>query len=186
MDQKPTQFYIRTSRKMRKSTMTGFGQYPDSVFKEQVRTFKTGQEDLFFVSRTLKISILKWWSRPGGQDSSTSAARAWLMCLTRSVSHWSRQITWPEYWPLISRGCHLLMILAIIVRCGVWWSLTRRRVSRWWPGWVSVTCDQSGISILTIDQSQVSMDNESSENWWDTVDLTKLILACNKISYPDL
>ena len=26
------------------------------------------------------------------------------------------------------------------------------------------------------------MDNESSENWWDTVDLTKLILACNKIS----
>ena len=25
-----------TSRKMRKSTMTGFGQYPDSVFKEQV------------------------------------------------------------------------------------------------------------------------------------------------------
>lgn len=28
----------------------------------------------------------------------------------------------------------------------------------------------------------VSMDNESSENWWDTVDLTKLILACNKIS----
>ena len=60
MDQKPTQFYIRTSRKMRKSTMTGFGQYPDSVFKEQVRTFKTGQEDLFFVSRTLKISILRW------------------------------------------------------------------------------------------------------------------------------
>ena len=42
--------------------------------------------------------------------------------------------------------------------------------------------DQSGISILNIDQSQVSMDNESSENWWDTVDLTKLILACNKIS----
>ena len=32
-------FYIMTSRKMRKSTMTGFGQYPDSVFKEQVRTF---------------------------------------------------------------------------------------------------------------------------------------------------
>ena len=29
-----------TSRKMRKSSMTGFGQYPDSVFKEQVRTFR--------------------------------------------------------------------------------------------------------------------------------------------------
>ena len=25
-----------TSRKLRKSPMTGFGQYPDSVFKEQV------------------------------------------------------------------------------------------------------------------------------------------------------
>ena len=49
-----------------------------------------------------------------------------------------------------------------------------------------MTVDQSETSILTIDQSQVSMDNESSENWWDTVDLTKLILACNKISYPDL
>ena len=27
-----------------------------------------------------------------------------------------------------------------------------------------------------------SMDQENSDNWWDTVDLTKLILACNKIS----
>ena len=45
-----------------------------------------------------------------------------------------------------------------------------------------VTSDQSEASNLIIDQSQVSMDNESSENWWDTVDMTKLILACNKIS----
>ena len=42
--------------------------------------------------------------------------------------------------------------------------------------------DQSEARNHIIDQSQVSMDSESSENWWDTVDMTKLILACNKIS----
>ena len=40
----------------------------------------------------------------------------------------------------------------------------------------------AGVSIIINDQSQVSMDSENSDNWWDTVDLTKLILACNKIS----
>ena len=45
-----------------------------------------------------------------------------------------------------------------------------------------IIIDQSQSSILIIDQSQVSMDSENSDNWWDTVDLTKLILACNKIS----
>ena len=35
----------------------------------------------------------------------------------------------------------------------------------------------------------VSMDTDSADgNWWDTVDMTKLILACNKISSipPDI
>ena len=45
-----------------------------------------------------------------------------------------------------------------------------------------IIIDQSQSSILIIDQSQVSMDSENSDNWWDTVDLTKLILACYKIS----
>jgi hypothetical protein len=30
--------------------------------------------------------------------------------------------------------------------------------------------------------SQVSMDSQPEENWWEQVDMTKLILACNKIS----
>ena len=30
--------------------------------------------------------------------------------------------------------------------------------------------------------SQVSMDSAAEENWWEQVDMTKLILACNKIS----
>ena len=30
--------------------------------------------------------------------------------------------------------------------------------------------------------SQVSMDQAMEENWWEQVDMTKLILACNKIS----
>jgi len=30
--------------------------------------------------------------------------------------------------------------------------------------------------------SNVTMDSASNENWWDQVDMTKLILACNKIS----
>ena len=30
--------------------------------------------------------------------------------------------------------------------------------------------------------SNVTMDTDNTENWWDTVDMTKLILACNKIS----
>jgi len=30
--------------------------------------------------------------------------------------------------------------------------------------------------------SQISMDSQSDENWWEQVDMTKLILACNKIS----
>lgn len=47
---------------------------------------------------------------------------------------------------------------------------------------VSIIIDQPQSSILVIGQSQVSMDSENSDNWWDTVDLTKLILACNKIS----
>lgn len=42
-------------------------------------------------------------------------------------------------------------------------------------------------TILELDQEETkaagqrSMDN-NEENWWDMVDLTKLILACNKIS----
>ena len=42
-------------------------------------------------------------------------------------------------------------------------------------------------TILELDQEEAkaagqrSMDN-NEENWWDMVDLTKLILACNKIS----
>ena len=42
-------------------------------------------------------------------------------------------------------------------------------------------------TILELDQEETkaagqrNMDN-SEENWWDMVDLTKLILACNKIS----
>ena len=31
--------------------------------------------------------------------------------------------------------------------------------------------------------SNVTMDSASNENWWDQVDMTKLILACNKISF---
>ena len=30
--------------------------------------------------------------------------------------------------------------------------------------------------------TSVTMDTDNADNWWDTVDLTKLILACNKIS----
>ena len=30
--------------------------------------------------------------------------------------------------------------------------------------------------------SSLNMDSNSNENWWDQVDMTKLILACNKIS----
>ena len=30
--------------------------------------------------------------------------------------------------------------------------------------------------------SQASMDSAAEENWWEQVDMTKLILACNKIS----
>ena len=79
---------------------------------------------------------------------------------------------------------HLCLDPALYLsRCGVWWSLTRRRASRWWLGWgFIIIIGQSQYIFLITDQSQVSMDNESSENWWDTVDLTKLILACNKIS----
>ena len=31
--------------------------------------------------------------------------------------------------------------------------------------------------------TNVTMDTDNSDNWWDTVDMTKLILACNKISH---
>lgn len=30
--------------------------------------------------------------------------------------------------------------------------------------------------------NNLNMDSNSNENWWDQVDMTKLILACNKIS----
>ena len=30
--------------------------------------------------------------------------------------------------------------------------------------------------------NNLNMDTASNENWWDQVDMTKLILACNKIS----
>ena len=30
--------------------------------------------------------------------------------------------------------------------------------------------------------NSLNMDSASNENWWDQVDMTKLILACNKIS----
>ena len=30
--------------------------------------------------------------------------------------------------------------------------------------------------------TNVTMDTDTTDNWWDTVDMTKLILACNKIS----
>lgn len=98
---------------MRKSTMTGFGQYPDSVFKEQD-------------SEDLHPQMVKQARRSGQLN-------------------------------LSGRGM-------VSVPDKVW-------------------------SLMEFDEEEskqmmagVSMDSESSENWWDTVDMTKLILACNKIS----
>ena len=53
-------------------------------------------------------------------------------------------------------------------------------------GLVAVPAKVWTIGELDADEqrkvSQVSMDQAMEENWWEQVDMTKLILACNKIS----
>lgn len=100
-----------TSRKLRKSSMTGFGQYPDSVFNQQ------GTEELH-------PQMIKQARRSGQLN-------------------------------LSNRG------LASVPE----------RV------WTLMELDREETEAA----GQRSMDN-TEENWWDMVDLTKLILACNKIS----
>ena len=44
--------------------------------------------------------------------------------------------------------------------------------------WTLMELDQEETKAA----SQRSMTDNNAENWWDMVDMTKLILACNKIS----
>ena len=51
-----------------------------------------------------------------------------------------------------------------------------------------VTVPERVWTLLELDQEETkavgerSMRENTEENWWDMVDMTKLILACNKIS----
>ena len=58
---------------MRKSTMTGFGQYPDSVFKEQVRTDETSMRSRGSQSQTKsgmnEIEYKLFWGHGGSATS---------------------------------------------------------------------------------------------------------------------
>ena len=119
-----------TSRKLRKSPGAGFGQYPDSVFKEQVG----------FSQRLAAICVYRETFQ-GMEDLHPQMVKQ-----ARS----SGQLN------LSNRG--LVAVPAKVWTIGELDADEQRKVS------------------------QASMDQAMEENWWEQVDMTKLILACNKIS----
>ena len=112
-----------TSRKLRKSPMTGFGQYPDSVFKEQVSNCRVRCErnvilTLRFCRERMSFTP-RWLNRRGSPGSWTCPTEAWSTSLTGSGPSWS----WTRRRPRLPGSAV--------------WTTTRRTGGTWWtwPSW---------------------------------------------------